>query len=150
MDDKSSSAQTPDPAAHPTHDVPPEETLDPRNEPAFHDTPLAAPGLLQPDSPVQPGLDDTGLVDEQYIQANAVDARVRRAPRLSAFFTVGAVLGVVLGFIAGFSLSKPEATNRWVSIVITTVAITTVFVLSSGWLATVLDARSVKRAQNDK
>ncbi|WP_407319313.1 histidine kinase [Isoptericola halotolerans] len=78
-------------------------------------------------------------------------ARVRRAPRYRAFFTVGAVVGVVLGTVLGVWLTgiatddgalllKPGV---FVSVIV--LSTTTLGVLVAGALAVLADRRSLRR-----
>ncbi|ACV09987.1 ABC transporter permease family protein [Jonesia denitrificans] len=99
----------------------------------------------QPTSP-QP---DELPFSEEHIQAHSVDGRYRRAPKISMFITIGVVVGLVLGTILGFILTPEGSDKRGVAIIVAIVAMTTVTTLIAAWIATYLDARSVKRAQND-
>lgn len=110
----------------------PEPSVDPSVDPSVE------PGA--PGEPTEP--DEHLLVDP---------ARVRRAPRYRAFFTVGAVVGVVVGTVLGVWLSgiatdegafllKPGV---FVSVIV--LSTTTLFVLVAGALAVLADRRSLRR-----
>jgi len=99
------------------------------------------------DAPVgeQPGEPDEHLLVDP--------ARVRRAPRLRAFFTVGAVVGVVVGVALGVWLNAIAVAEDipmlkpgvFVSVVV--LGVTTFFVLLAGAIAVWADRRSVRAMQ---
>ncbi|PFG41845.1 hypothetical protein ATJ88_0489 [Isoptericola jiangsuensis] len=107
--------------------------------------PVAQPGVAEPETtePADAGEeDDVLLVDP---------AKVRRAPRYKAFFTTGAVVGVIVGVALGawftgvatqegVGLLKPGV---YVSVVV--LGSTTFFVLLAGALAVLADRRSLRR-----
>ncbi|WP_402462829.1 hypothetical protein [Isoptericola aurantiacus] len=77
--------------------------------------------------------------------------RVRRAPKLRAFFTVGAVVGVVAGLWLGSWLSGiasqdgPVLLKPGVFVSVITLGTTTLTVLLAGALAVWADRRSLRR-----
>lgn len=78
-------------------------------------------------------------------------ARVRRAPKLRAFFTVGAVVGVVVGVVLGTWLANLAIAEDIVllkpGVFVTVVVLgtTSFFVLLAGALAVWADRRSLRK-----
>lgn len=80
-------------------------------------------------------------------------ARVRRAPRYRAFFTVGALVGIVVGLVFGVWLASNVDPSRGdfplqkpgVYVTVVVAATTTVTVLIAGGLAILADRRSLRR-----
>jgi hypothetical protein len=108
--------------------------------------------------PAEPGAAATARPAGDQVQDDAQDdvvlvdpARVRRAPRYRAFFTLGAVVGVIVGVVLGVwftgigteqgsGLLKPGV---YVSVVV--LGSVTFFVLLAGALAVLADRRSLRR-----
>jgi hypothetical protein len=108
--------------------------------------------------PAEPGAAATAPPAGDQVQDDAQDdvvlvdpARVRRAPRYRAFFTLGAVVGVIVGVVLGVwftgigteqgsGLLKPGV---YVSVVV--LGSVTFFVLLAGALAVLADRRSLRR-----
>lgn len=84
------------------------------------------------------------------IEATAVDGYVRKAPRISAFFWTGALVGIVLGLILGVILTQVGSTNRWIEITVTVAFTTMVTVMIAGALVILLDRKSIKKASEDR
>lgn len=84
------------------------------------------------------------------IEATAVDGYVRKAPRISAFFWTGALVGIVLGLILGVILTQAGSTNRWIEITVTVAFTTMVTVMIAGALVILLDRKSFKKASEDR
>ncbi|ANC31564.1 hypothetical protein [Isoptericola dokdonensis] len=125
------------------------------------DTPDAVPattvGPAEP-GPARSGAAATARPAGDQVQDDAQDdvvlvdpARVRRAPRYRAFFTLGAVVGVIVGVVLGVwftgigteqgsGLLKPGV---YVSVVV--LGSVTFFVLLAGALAVLADRRSLRR-----
>ncbi|MEG3616224.1 histidine kinase [Isoptericola haloaureus] len=95
------------------------------------------------DEPASTAADDEHLLVDP--------ARVRRAPRYRAFFTVGAVVGLVVGLVVGTWLTGIAADDEvlllkpGVFVSVVTLATTTFFVLLAGGLAILADRRSLRR-----
>jgi hypothetical protein len=120
------------------------------------DTPDAVPAATA--APAEPGAAATARPAGDQVQNDAQDdvvlvdpARVRRAPRYRAFFTLGAVVGVIVGVVLGVwftgigteqgsGLLKPGV---YVSVVV--LGSVTFFVLLAGALAVLADRRSLRR-----
>ena len=125
--------------------------------------PETSPAAEAPEAPVAPAAQTpTGNSDEpspirvvqnllelsadeaDSIVAQATETRVRRAPKLGAFFFVGAVVGIILGLIVGIWLSDPNMVKRGIYITVSVVFVTTIVELFVGALVVYLDKRSQK------
>jgi hypothetical protein len=129
------------PDAPDTPDAVPATTVG-QAEPGAAATAPPAGDQVQDDAQDDAAQDDVVLVDP---------ARVRRAPRYRAFFTLGAVVGVIVGVVLGVwftgigteqgsGLLKPGV---YVSVVV--LGSVTFFVLLAGALAVLADRRSLRR-----
>jgi len=78
-------------------------------EPVEAPTPPAEPGdeaapATQQQLPVDERAAADELPSEEELQRTAVPATVRRAPKYSAFITVGALVGIVVGLVLAIAL----------------------------------------------
>lgn len=96
--------------------------------------------------------DASELTPEQLadIEAHAIPAVKRRAPKLSAFFFVGAVVGIVGGLILGLNTSAPGVINRGVYLTVCVAFTTLITSLIAGFIAIQLDNRSIRQADARK
>lgn len=91
-------------------------------------------------------LSDLSDEEASAIAAQAAETQVRRAPKLGAFFFIGAIVGIILGLVFGFGLSDPNMTKRGIYITVSVVFVTTIVELIVGGLVVYLDKRSEKAA----
>lgn len=120
-------------------------------EPVVQDVPAGAGPVTTGDGPVAIPADGP-LSDAQIAQiaASAQPATVRRAPRYTAFFWTGALVGIALGIPFGLGLSYDGMVNRWIYVVVTVLGTTLVTVLVAGALAALVDKRGAARAQRQR
>ncbi len=86
----------------------------------------------------------------EALSRDAVPTTVRRAPKMSRFFIMGAVVGIVLGLMLGLSSSDPDMNKRGVYLVSIVVFVTTAVELLVGALIVYLDRRSAKSAARQR
>jgi hypothetical protein len=112
--------------------------------------PSETPEPTEPAAPEEPASDARPEPEEHLL----VDpARVRRAPRYRAFFTIGALVGIVGGLIFGVWLASNVDPSRGdiplqkpgVYITVIVASSTTVTLLVAGLLAILADRRSLRR-----
>lgn len=128
-------------------------TPEPSTAAAAHEAPVAsvpqaATANTDEPSPIRivQNLSDLSTDEADAIAAQATQTRVRRAPKLGAFFFAGAVVGIVLGLIVGLWLSDPNMVKRGIYITVSVVFVTTIVELIVGALVVYLDKRSEKAA----
>ncbi len=98
-----------------------------------------------------PGAAETGVAtpsdppDADTLAAVATPATIRRAPKVSAFITAGAVLGIVVGWVLASVFTGTTGEARTAVVLVTTVAAGVLGGLVGGGLATVADRRSTRR-----
>ena len=97
--------------------------------------------------PSQPADSDDAMSAQEMneIAAQAVPAKVRRAPKYKSFFWVGALVGIILGIWFGLWLSTEGMVNRWIYVTVTVLGTTMVTVLLAGGAAVWADRRSARR-----
>ncbi|MFF3063847.1 hypothetical protein ACFVQ3_04755 [Oerskovia sp. NPDC057915] len=113
----------------------------------------AAPAALTPaaaDTTSAGDTNDGGIRgDEVEIESVVDPATIRRAPRYKAFFTTGALVGVVLGLCLGITwLGSPESLGvlkPGVYLTVVVLGTTTLTTLVAGALAIWADKRSLRR-----
>lgn len=119
---------TPGPAESPTPDAP-----------AASGTPAASPG----------DANDGVRGDEVEIESVIDPATIRRAPRYKAFFTTGALVGIVVGLCIGITwLGSPASSGvlkPGVYLTVVVLGTTTLTTLVAGALAIWADKRSLRR-----
>ncbi|MCA5892100.1 hypothetical protein LEP48_01880 [Isoptericola sp. NEAU-Y5] len=130
--------RTPEPEPAPQADASGEPPAP--STPSTPSAPSTAPGASVPE-------------DEQDLALLVDPERVRRAPRYPAFFTVGAIVGIVAGLWFGTWLagnvdpSQGDAPllKPGVFVTVITLGTTTLAVLLAGLAALVADRRSLRR-----
>ncbi|XBH21522.1 hypothetical protein V5R04_15130 [Jonesiaceae bacterium BS-20] len=128
----------------------PEATAAPETSPAAAapEAPAAQAATENSDEPspirVVQNLSELSADEADSIVAKATETRIRHAPKLGAFFFVGAVVGIILGLLLGFWLSDPNMVKRGIYITVSVVFVTTIVELFVGALVVYLDKRSQK------
>lgn len=112
---------------------------DPFEEEALTVKPVALPPAVR-------DVEDLTWEEVEALSRDAVPTTIRRAPKMSRFFIMGAVVGVVLGLMLGLSSSDPDMNKRGVYLVSIVVFVTTAVELLVGALIVYLDKRSAKAA----
>lgn len=108
------------------------------------ETPAASPSeSTEPEIARVRDLAELSPEEAQHLENTAVYAVVRRAPKFRAFFTVGALVGIVLGLVVGFTLSEPGMVNRGIYVTVCVLFTTMMTSLVTGFIASQLDRRSV-------
>ncbi|GEM_PF-5930676 len=110
-------------------------------QPVVEQADVVAPEVEQPEAAREFSEDEIA-----HIESIAVPGVVRKAPRISVFFWLGSLVGIIAGLIIGFVLTQPQAPNRWIEITVTVAFTTMVTVMIAGALFLFLDRRSVKEA----
>lgn len=98
-----------------------------------------------PPSPSSEPDDAMSPEEMNEIAAQAVPAKVRRAPKYKSFFWVGALVGIIGGLWFGLWLSPDGMVNRWIYVTVTVLGTTLVTVLLAGAAAVWADRRSTRR-----
>ncbi|MDO8143428.1 MULTISPECIES: hypothetical protein [Isoptericola] len=114
--------------------------------------PADTPDAVEETRPDQGVTSGGAVADDDAEDHLLVDpTRVRRAPRYRAFFTVGAIVGLVVGVVAGTWLTSVAVDEEilllkpGVFVSVFTLGTTTLFVLLAGGLAVLADRRSLRR-----
>lgn len=98
-----------------------------------------------PPSPSSEPDDAMSPAEMNEIAAQAVPAKVRRAPKYKSFFLVGALVGIIGGVWFGLWLSSDDMINRWIYVTVIVLGTTLVTVLLAGAAAVWADRRSTRR-----
>lgn len=101
-------------------------------------------------SPAVRNVDELTWEEVEALSRDAVPTTMRRAPKMSRFFIIGAVVGIVLGLMLGLSSSDPDMNKRGVYLVSIVVFVTTAVELLVGALIVYLDRRSAKSAARQR
>ena len=102
----------------------------------------ATPHDAVPASSVPDDAPSSEQIDE--IAEHAVPATIRRAPKYSSFFWMGALVGIVVGVWFGLWVSDDGMVNRWIYVTVTALGVTMVTVLLAGLAAVWADRRSIR------
>jgi F0F1-type ATP synthase assembly protein I len=118
--------------------------VDPAPVDAPVDTPVDAASSSTPDDARGEGPADRTVPDEATLAAIATPATGRRAPKVSAFITVGVLLGLVIGWVVGALGTGTTGEGRTGAILLTMLGFVVLGAIVASGLAVVADRRSLR------